>query len=208
MTSHYLIQCWFIANWTLRNKFQWKLNRNFNISIQENVFENVDCKMAAIMSKGWWVKLWSHYLLGLWLFTCSSGQISSHFHDINTWKPSLHYWPFVRRIHRSTKASPLTGPLMLNFNSFFVVGMNNLLNKHSNRRWLIWHSSSITAKYEAWIEMQPYRVQPVREDVRKNIYHSELHELFSSCPSSKLISAMSCTLHEHNHVSTTLGTYL
>ena len=37
------------------NKFQWKLNQNFNIFIQENAFENIVCEMAAILSRGRWV---------------------------------------------------------------------------------------------------------------------------------------------------------
>ena len=41
--SHYLNQCWNIVNWTLGNKLQWSFNRNLNISIQENAFENVCC---------------------------------------------------------------------------------------------------------------------------------------------------------------------
>ena len=39
-----------IVNWTLRNKLQWNFSRNSNIFIQENVFENVVWKMAAILS--------------------------------------------------------------------------------------------------------------------------------------------------------------
>ena len=41
---------WNIVNCTLRNKLQWNLIRNLNIFIEENVFENVVCKMAAILS--------------------------------------------------------------------------------------------------------------------------------------------------------------
>ena len=37
-------QCWHIINWVLRDKFQWNLNRNSYIFIQENAFENVVCK--------------------------------------------------------------------------------------------------------------------------------------------------------------------
>ena len=51
MSSHYLTQCWNIVNWTLRNKIQWKLNRNSYIFIQENTFEKVVCKMMAILSQ-------------------------------------------------------------------------------------------------------------------------------------------------------------
>ena len=48
--SHYLNECWSIVNWTLGNKLHWNLNRNFYIFIQENAFENVLWKMAAILS--------------------------------------------------------------------------------------------------------------------------------------------------------------
>ena len=41
--SHCLNQCWPIVNWTPGNKFQWNLNRNSVIFIQENAFENVVC---------------------------------------------------------------------------------------------------------------------------------------------------------------------
>ena len=47
---------WLIDNWTLTNKFQWNLNPN-NISIHENAFENVTWEMAAILSRGTWVKI-------------------------------------------------------------------------------------------------------------------------------------------------------
>ena len=49
--SDYLNQCWNIVNWTLSNKFQWNLNRNSYIFIQENAFENVVRKMVAILSR-------------------------------------------------------------------------------------------------------------------------------------------------------------
>ena len=44
----YLYQCWNIVNWTLRNKLQCNDNQNSWIFIQENAFENVVWKMAAI----------------------------------------------------------------------------------------------------------------------------------------------------------------
>ena len=55
--SHYLNQCWNIVNWTLENIFKWNLKRNTYIFIQENVFENVIWKMAAILSWSQCVKL-------------------------------------------------------------------------------------------------------------------------------------------------------
>ena len=39
-----------------RNKLQWNVNRNSHIFIQENPFENVVWKMAAILSRPQWVK--------------------------------------------------------------------------------------------------------------------------------------------------------
>ena len=47
--SHYMNQCWNIVISNLRNKLQWNLKRNSYIFIQENAFENVVRKMAAIM---------------------------------------------------------------------------------------------------------------------------------------------------------------
>ena len=49
-------QCWNIVNWTLGNKLQRNLNRKLNIFIQENAFENVVWKMAAIFSRPQCVK--------------------------------------------------------------------------------------------------------------------------------------------------------
>ena len=64
--SHYQNQCWNIDNWNLRNKLQWNLKWNSYIFIQENAFENVVWKMAAILSRPQCVKhmVWlSHDIL-------------------------------------------------------------------------------------------------------------------------------------------------
>ena len=50
-TCCYLNQCWNIVEWTLRSKCQWNHNLNSYIFIQENAFENVVWKMAAILSQ-------------------------------------------------------------------------------------------------------------------------------------------------------------
>ena len=42
--SHYLNHCWLIVNGTPGNRFQWNLNRNYIIFIEENAFDNVVCK--------------------------------------------------------------------------------------------------------------------------------------------------------------------
>ena len=51
-----LNQCWVVVNWTLRNKFQWNLNQNTKLLIHKNASENIVCEMAAILSRGRWVK--------------------------------------------------------------------------------------------------------------------------------------------------------
>ena len=48
------------------------------------MFGNVVCEMAAILFRGRWVNQWSTH----------DGAM--------TWKRFPHYWPFVRRIHRSS----------------------------------------------------------------------------------------------------------
>ena len=58
--------CWIIINWTLRNKLQWNFNRNSYIFIQENVFENVVCKMPSISSRPQCVKRKPHCILWSW----------------------------------------------------------------------------------------------------------------------------------------------
>ena len=51
-----LNQWWNIFTWTLRKKVQWNFDRNSNIFIQENAFENVVCEMASILSRPQCVK--------------------------------------------------------------------------------------------------------------------------------------------------------
>ena len=49
MASHNLYQCWLIVDWPLRNKPQWHCNWNRKLFSHKNAFENVVCKMAAIL---------------------------------------------------------------------------------------------------------------------------------------------------------------
>ena len=50
--SRYLNQCWRIVNWSHGNKFQWNMNRNSVIFIQENAFENVFCLIGGHSVQG------------------------------------------------------------------------------------------------------------------------------------------------------------
>ena len=47
----YLNQCWNIVNSNLKNELRCNIKRNSCIFIQENVFENVVCEMASILSR-------------------------------------------------------------------------------------------------------------------------------------------------------------
>ena len=64
--SHYLNQWWNIVNWTLGNKFQWNLNQNWIVFIQENACETLVWKMVSILSRPQCVhsSLIENYFLG------------------------------------------------------------------------------------------------------------------------------------------------
>ena len=64
MPSHYLNQCWIIVNWTRANVFQWNFNQNTTIFIEECAYENVVCKISAILSQPQCVK--HHKRNSLW----------------------------------------------------------------------------------------------------------------------------------------------
>ena len=46
-----------MVNWTFRNKHQWNFNRNSYIIIQDKAFQNLVCKMSAMLSWPRCVKL-------------------------------------------------------------------------------------------------------------------------------------------------------
>ena len=58
--NHYLKQCCFIVNCTPGNKFQWNLNQNSVIFIQENAFEIVVCQNGGHFVQGQisWLAQW------------------------------------------------------------------------------------------------------------------------------------------------------
>ena len=90
-TSHYLNQCSLIVNGTFMNKLQWNLLRKAKLFIQENSFENVVCKMTAILLKPHHVKPanWSMEFAPLTvgsLVPCVAAWVFSR-QDINTLRP-------------------------------------------------------------------------------------------------------------------------
>ena len=56
VSSHYLNQCWDIVNWILRNNLHWNFNQNTKLFIHKNASETIVCEMAAMSSRGRWVK--------------------------------------------------------------------------------------------------------------------------------------------------------
>ena len=72
MPSYYLNRCWHIVNWTLRNKFQWNDDTSSYFFIQENVFEDAVCKLAAILS---WLQFVKYEMPLVSMMTLLNGSI-------------------------------------------------------------------------------------------------------------------------------------
>ena len=83
--SHYLNQCWNIVNWTLGNKIKWNLNRDLNIFIQENAFENGVWKMAAVLSRPQCVKRRQLHPTAFEIRTCKYNYIQPKTMNVITW---------------------------------------------------------------------------------------------------------------------------
>ena len=109
--SHCLSQCWFIVNWTIRNKFQWNFNENNKFSIDVNASESIICEMAAILSKGRWVGNdfehapintngdLLHQIYSYLHHQASNSSICIHQHFYDHQKPNDHFClPYIRHI--------------------------------------------------------------------------------------------------------------
>ena len=92
-TSHYLNQCWYIVNLTLRNKLQWNINHNWYIFTQENTFEHVVWKMAAVLSRPrcvkWYIFSISRHLLtinqNMFFYAFISAVNNINIHHYSQW---------------------------------------------------------------------------------------------------------------------------
>ena len=62
-------------------------------------------------------------------------RIGPEYDKVMTWKHFMHYWPFVKGIHRWQVVSPHQGAVIQRFGVFFVASLNNLLNKKSTSQW-------------------------------------------------------------------------
>ena len=73
---------------------------------------------------------------GCVLWKLKDWHIYINYNDALTGKRFPYYWPCVRGIaHRSLEDSPHKGTVWRSLNVFFVVRLNQLLNKLSNYRW-------------------------------------------------------------------------
>ena len=118
--SHYLNQCWNIVNWTLRNKPQWNFDQHSYIFIKKNAFENLICKMAAILSQPECV---NNNTFSIFMLEILYEKLQD---DVVKWKHFPHYWSFVQGIHRSpVKKRPVTQ----SFDVFFDLHPNRWLSK-------------------------------------------------------------------------------
>ena len=85
----------------------------------------VNCKQCLLLKER---DLWTK---GNWILL--NGL--EHDHTM-TWKYSAHEWPSVRGFHRSTVVTRHKWPVIWSLDVFYVVDVNNLLNKQSMWRWL------------------------------------------------------------------------
>ena len=120
MPSHYLNQCRNNVNLTLGNKLQWNLNRNQYIFIQENAFENVVWKMAAIC-------------LGLNVLNkcnnfCDKWNLKLNHDDARTW---THITTLCEGNPPVSGTFPSQGPLMQSFDIFLDVSLRKQMAKSS-----------------------------------------------------------------------------
>ena len=66
-------------------------------------------------------------------------------HDnLQTWKYTVYYWPFVRGIHQSLVDSPLKGPEIQSVDFVVVVRLNKLLKKSHAAGDLRYHNAHMT----------------------------------------------------------------
>ena len=85
LPSHYLNQCWNNVDWTLRNKLQWNLNRNYFIFFQENAFQNVVYEMVVILYR---LQCVNSIPALVQIMAGPPGQAPSHYLN--------HWWLFYR----------------------------------------------------------------------------------------------------------------
>ena len=121
--SHYLNQCWDIINWNLRNKLQCNFNQNCNIFIQENVFENVVCKMASILSRPQCVNsLWASDAILCWEVPCQGPIPWTIFYCNSNLMENWFYCNAIEGYHITTNfAHVTTAQLLCHMQNFIAI---------------------------------------------------------------------------------------
>ena len=98
--------------------------------------------------------------LETWVVLCmlSCGKVSTGFtptfhDDVIQWKYFPRYWPFVRRIHRSTGGFPSQRPVTRSFDAFLDLRLNKRFSKHSRRRWFRRHCAhhDVSARRQSFL---------------------------------------------------------
>ena len=108
-TKPLLNQCWLTVKWTLRNKLRQNLNRNNKLFSHENVFKNVVCEMAAVLSWRRWV-----YCDFTYMFIFDMWSISPlKMHSNGLLGILLMTGLGTLKQHRATGSMPLPNPMLI-----------------------------------------------------------------------------------------------
>ena len=88
----------------------------------------------------------------LWKRFSNTAKVRCHSY-VMTWKHLLHYWPFVRGIHRPPVDPPHEGPVIRSFIFFYVAILSKMLNKQSSCRRFekSWRSYGVTSIAVLWL---------------------------------------------------------
>ena len=106
--------------------------------------------------------------------------------DVMKWSHFLHYWPFVREIHRSPVYFPQR-PVTRRFDAFFDVRLNKRVSKHSRCRWFEtpWHS--------LWRHCNVSNRSPVLVWIILWILQIIIRQKFDTYASACFLSPLPCT---------------
>ena len=129
--SQNLKQSWITVNWSLRNKPQWNLNRNSYIFIQENAFENVSGKIAAILSRPHMNNVYDNCICIYNLFVSILVSRSNF-----SWSIWLFAWNIILKIFEMTINSNVTFKSFRKLTSGFW-SISNVLLSFSTFLWKI-----------------------------------------------------------------------
>ena len=139
----------------------WNYNWKWAVIIQENAFEHVVCKSAAIWPQPQCVNMYDLKLIlnmphgSFWIW---SQPLRGDHDDVIKWKHFPRYWPFVRGIHRSPVNSPPQRPVTRSFDVFFdqsrINGWVNNGESGDLRRHRAHYDVNVTLSPFGWTHIQ------------------------------------------------------